>query len=96
MDESGPPRWPVVKLEGDLDLESFERMRILVVRALRPYDVGVTLDITEIDFFGSSGVHLIAWLFREGLSIRLVGANQMVRRVMEMTGLAEHPLLEFD
>jgi anti-anti-sigma factor len=82
----------VLRARGELDVHSVTPLMAHLdqwVSSAR----GVVLDLTEVEFFDSYGVHLVDALARrsaaEGAAFRLVAApGTMVRRVLEIVGLA--------
>lgn len=82
-----PVTWPVVRLAGDIDMDSIDRTKLIVRRAIRAFDAGVVLDLADVDFFGSEAVHMLVELLRDGVQVRVVRPSRLVERVVEMVGL---------
>jgi len=82
----------VVRLAGDLDLVSCERMRETVADNL--LGGPVILDLSELGFCDSSGLRALLDLHRRAVEhkaeLRLAGVRIEVRRVLEITGTLEY------
>jgi anti-anti-sigma factor len=82
----------VVRLAGDLDLGSCERMREAVADHL--LDGPVILDMSGLGFCDSSGLRALLDIHRRAVdhraSLRLAGVGMEVNRVLELTGTLEY------
>ena len=90
---------PVARLEGEVDLARVPELRAELVAAVEPSDRGLVLDLTGVDYVDSAGLHLLHDLARtlaaRGQGLRAVaGADDVVRRVLELVGLARTVPLE--
>nr|MBA3326959.1 STAS domain-containing protein [Solirubrobacterales bacterium] len=85
---------PVARLEGDVGLARVPELREALVAAVEPSDRGLALDLTDVDYIDSAGLHLLHDLGRtlvaRGQSLRVVaGAGCAVRRVLELVGMTQ-------
>jgi anti-sigma B factor antagonist len=93
---SGPVE---VHLGGELDLASVPGIEpaldaLLTDSADNPGDGPVVVDVAELEFLDSSGVAVLIRLANHLGPIRLVNANPVVRRVVEVLSLAPRLGLE--
>ncbi|HEU4566455.1 MAG TPA: STAS domain-containing protein [Marmoricola sp.] len=89
----------VVHLGGELDLASVPGIEpdldaMLTDTADNPGDGPVVVDVAELEFLDSSGVAVLIRLANHLGAIRLVNANPVVRRVVEVLSLAPRLGLE--
>lgn len=97
----GAPGALVVHLGGELDLASVPGIEpdldaLLTDSADNSGDGPVVVDVTELEFLDSSGVAVLIRLANHLGPIRLVNANPVVRRVVEVLSLAPRLGLEAD
>jgi len=82
----------VFVLEGDIDLESSRTLRADLLAALPSGDEKVVVDLARVGCMDSSGLAALvsAWkVVRERGSFRVAGANEVVHRVLTITGMEE-------
>lgn len=96
MAQRTPEGWPVVKLPTELDLSTIDEARMRVRQALRPSDVGVVLDMADVDFFGSEGVYLVCELLRDEILVRMISPSPLVVRVIQLVGLEDFDGFELE
>lgn len=89
----------VVHLGGELDLASVPGIEpdldaLLTDSAENPGEDAVVVDVAELEFLDSSGVAVLIRLANHLGPIRLVNANPVVRRVVEVLSLAPRLGLE--
>ena len=87
IDETGR----VVQVFGEVDLSTAPELE----QSLADLDgVAVTIDLAEVPFMDSSGLHVLVRAHRRvlehGGTFRLTGLQSSIRRVFEITGLDEH------
>lgn len=84
----------VITLHGDLDMANAARVRDLLVGVAGST---VVVDLANLEFLDSSGIAALLGartrILASGNEFQLRGARGIVRRVLEMTGLA-HLLVE--
>jgi anti-anti-sigma factor len=85
----------IVFVCGDIDLASGQAFRDALFTAQQ--DVSeVIVDLSDVAFMGSTGINALIGAYRrtpDGGCLRVVGAKSAVRRVLEITGLSELPVL---
>jgi anti-anti-sigma factor len=82
--------WQVV---GELDLGSAEVLRTAIVPN---GEVCLTLDLSELTFIDSSGLHALEKLAGTERMLVLRGPTANVRRVFEIVGLDQHPCISIE
>ncbi len=82
----------IVRVRGELDLDSGPRLRDFLAREMARHDVSFIVDLSRVTFIDSSGLHaLVASLRRAQLLNRpfslVLDAGGRVQRLLEVTGL---------
>jgi len=81
----------VVRIDGELDLQTVPNVRGNIVTALERGCVNIVLDLSNVSYADSSTFSLLVWLDRELVprngKLVLAGANGNVSRVLELSGL---------
>jgi anti-anti-sigma factor len=82
----------VVELVGELDVASTPAFEDYVM-ALRPVGAPLTLEVTQLTFVDSSGLRGLAVVRRAaiedtGSAVTLAGCSNMLRKLLELTGMA--------
>lgn len=89
----------VVYAQGDIDVETSRSMQAALADALQR-SACVIVDLGEVGFVDSSGLSALVWGHRgangAGGSLRVRGASPIVRRVLDITGLAPLFLIDAD
>jgi anti-sigma B factor antagonist len=80
---------PVIRLSGELDMVSVERVRPVVEGALTAEDDRLAFDVSELEFMDSSGIALLVSAARTARQVELRHPTPIVRRLIELTGLTE-------
>ena len=82
----------VVRARGELDLLSVPQLEAALEEA-REEGVEIALDLGELDFIDSTGVHLILRTWessrRDGWGLVITAASREVRRAFELVGLLD-------
>ncbi|MFT7840324.1 STAS domain-containing protein [Saccharothrix sp. BKS2] len=84
-------RWgvPVVGLVGEVDMVCEAPARAALVEQLDRRPAGLVLDLTAVDFFGSTGIRLLVEACgraeRHGTAIAVATSRRAVLRTLEMT-----------
>jgi anti-anti-sigma factor len=83
---------PVARLRGEVDLDRKLQLGATLVGAVRARDRGIVLDLSEVDYLDSAGVHLVhelsLTLAERGQALRVVAApGATVLRVLELVDL---------
>lgn len=80
-----------VKVTGDVDLLSRELLARSLADAVGQAESGVEVDMAGVAFLDSSGMSALLSGRRAaedaGLTFRIIAAGDLVRRVMELTGV---------
>lgn len=81
----------VVTLVGEIDLLFLARLQAVLLDELTAPARAVILDLTRVDFLAAGAVGVLAGAQRRAaarrIELHLVGAQRMVHRVFELTGL---------
>jgi anti-sigma B factor antagonist len=85
-DEDGHP---VVSIEGELDLSTTEVVWAAVHEVLVRQPGRVVFDLGRLAFMDSSGIALLVRVAQRVPDVELRNPSQIVRRLIELTGLAE-------
>jgi anti-sigma B factor antagonist len=85
---------PVIRVAGDLDIASVERLRTAVDAAMAERPERLTFDVSALRFMDSAGIAVMLVAARNVSSVRLHGPSPAVRRVVELTGLSEVLVVE--
>jgi anti-anti-sigma factor len=80
---------PVVELVGELDLSNVESLDDILAQVLEAHPARITLDVTGLRFMDSSGLALLLRTNVAVESLTLVHPSELIRRVIEGTGLTE-------
>jgi anti-sigma B factor antagonist len=81
-----------VKVSGELDLLTAPELEA-ALEPLRAQAIDIELDLSELEFIDSTGVHLVLQTYqasrRDGWDLVLKGATEEVRRAFELVGLLD-------
>jgi anti-sigma B factor antagonist len=80
---------PVIRLSGELDMVSLERVRPVVEEVLAAGNDRLAFDVGELAFMDSSGVALLVSATQKARQVELRHPTPIVRRLIELTGLTE-------
>ncbi len=80
---------PVIRLSGELDMVSVERVRSVVEGVLTADDDRLAFDVAGLRFMDSSGIALLVSAARQVRQVELRHPTPIVRRLIELTGLTE-------
>jgi anti-anti-sigma factor len=90
---SGPARYVVVTLSGEIDFNGHSRLRDELTQALATTRVALIVDLTEVGFCDSSGVNTFVRIARRarerGVSLVLAGMHGRVANVFVILGLGQ-------
>ena len=84
-----------LRISGAMDLDAVERVGGAIGEAIRePGTTTVVIDLSAVDFLDSSGIAMLLKGRLDadagGVAYRVTGAADMVRRVLELTGVWAH------
>jgi anti-sigma B factor antagonist len=80
---------PVISLSGELDLTNAERVRSVIGDTLSRETERLVFEMSGVEFMDSSGIALLASTVRKVKEVELRNPTFIVRRLVELTGLAE-------
>lgn len=84
-DEAGVP---VIKLVGEIDLSNVDSVRATIEATVSSAPERIIFDLSGLDFLDSSGIALLLFAAAKSESVELRNASEIVRRIIEVTGLA--------
>jgi anti-sigma B factor antagonist len=90
----GPQSGQVVAhVRGELDAAGNPLLQQTLLRALRQAERLLTIDLSEVTFFGSAGVTALVWVSQHpeaaGKHVRVVATSRIVTGPLELTGLLD-------
>jgi anti-sigma B factor antagonist len=84
---------PGIAVRGEVDINAVELLEAAVDAAIRDSAGAFVIDLSEVDFIDSSGLHVLlrarALLGREDRALAVVCPFGPVRRVFELSGTSE-------
>ena len=88
LDDQDGATMPVIRLTGDIDMLTSQRLRSSVADALEEHPGDeVVFDIAGVGFVDSSGLSVLINIAQRGRRVVLRHPTDTVRRVIETTGL---------
>jgi anti-sigma B factor antagonist len=92
LDVAGDPDRPLVVVGGELDLATAPALRDRLLAVIDDGAVGITLDLRDVSFVDSSGLGVLVGAHKRlreatGGSLTVVGPQDAVRKVFDITGL---------
>lgn len=85
-DEDGVP---VVTIQGELDLSTVETVRNALAPVMDNGHARVVFDLAGLEFMDSSGIALLLSVANHVPTVELRNASDIIRQVIEITGLTE-------
>ena len=79
----------VLKLSGEIDMANVDALRAEIEPALEPRPKRVIFDLGRLNFMDSSGIALLLQVAARAESVRVREPSVAVRRMIEVTGLAD-------
>jgi anti-sigma B factor antagonist len=80
---------PVVSLSGELDLTNVERVQSVIRDMLADGTERLVVEAGKLEFMDSSGIALLVSVAGKVREIELRSPSPIVRRLVDLTGLAE-------
>lgn len=80
---------PVVSLSGELDLTNVRRVESVLEDIVTTGTGRLVVEMSGLEFMDSSGLALLASVARKVPEVELRAPSLIVRRLIELTGLAE-------
>jgi anti-sigma B factor antagonist len=78
-----------IKLSGELDISNADTFRSEVEKVVAAKPSGLIFDLGELTFMDSSGIAVMVYAANNIDSIELHHPSEIIRRVVEATGLSE-------
>ena len=79
-----------IALSGELDMATAPALKDQLAASEQTDTKAIVLDLRDLSFIDSSGLHEIVWAFRRsemnGHRLMVIGANPLTRRMCEITG----------
>jgi anti-sigma B factor antagonist len=79
-----------IRLHGELDVATVRSISEAIEASLVDGPSRLVVDLKEVSFMDSSGIALLVELANRAESVQVCDPSANVRRVFEITGLAEH------
>ena len=86
LDPSGVP---VVELIGEIDLSNVDAVRASIEPTVERMPERIVFELAALDVLDSSGIALLLYVAAKIGSVEIRHPSEIVRRVVEVTGLAE-------
>ena len=86
--EGDPATWRI-RMRGQLDLASVTAVRACFEEVLRHHPRRIVVEVADLGFMDSTGIALLLEVAREVDSLELEHPSEIVRSVIEATGLTE-------
>ena len=80
---------PVIKLVGEIDLSNVDSIRATIEPTVSKAPERIVFDLSRLDFLDSSGIALLLFAAATCGSVQLRYPSDIVRRIIEVTGLAD-------
>jgi anti-anti-sigma factor len=80
---------PVISVAGDLDISNADALEATVASLTATRPVRLTFDLSALRFIDSAGIAVLLHASSSVSDVRLRSPSPAVRRVVELTGLAE-------
>ena len=80
---------PVITLGGDLDISSADAFRTVVEEVVSEDPQRIVFDVSHLAFMDSTGIAVMVYAANKVGDVELRHASNIVRRVVEATGLTE-------
>jgi anti-anti-sigma factor len=80
--------FPIIKLVGEIDLSNVESVRATIDATVSSAPERIVFDLSGLEFLDSSGIALLLSAAAKSGRVELRNASEIVRRVIEVTGLA--------
>jgi anti-sigma B factor antagonist len=79
----------VIELIGEIDLSNVDAVRATIESTVSSSHERIVFDLDRLDFLDSSGIALVLWAAAQARSVELRRPSDIVRRIIEVTGLSE-------
>jgi anti-sigma B factor antagonist len=78
-----------IELIGEIDLSNVDGVRSTIEPTVATKHDRVVFNLSRLDFLDSSGIALLLWAAANADSVQLLQPSEIVRRIIEVTGLSE-------
>ena len=79
----------VIELIGEIDLSNADAVRASLESTVSTSHDRIVFELARLDFLDSSGIALVLWAAAQARSVELRRPSDIVRRIIEVTGLSE-------
>jgi anti-sigma B factor antagonist len=93
VDVSDEHGTPVIRLSGELDLITVESVRAAMDAVLTGATERLVFEVGALEFMDSSGIALLVSASQQAGKVELRHPTLIVRRLIELTGLAERLIM---
>jgi anti-sigma B factor antagonist len=80
---------PIIKLTGEIDLSNADSVRAVIESTVSSAPERIVFDLSGLDFLDSSGIALLLYVAAKTGSVQVHNPSDIVRRVIEVTGLSD-------
>jgi anti-anti-sigma factor len=84
-----PDGTPVLRVSGQLDISNASTLEDALMKAAEAKSRTIVFDLAELEFMDSAGISVLVRARSEVGEVRLRNPSPIVRRLIEITGLAE-------
>jgi anti-anti-sigma factor len=84
-----PDGTPVLRVSGQLDISNASTLEDALMKAAEAKPRTIVFDLAELEFMDSAGISVLVRARSEVGEVRLRNPSPIVRRLIEITGLAE-------
>ena len=79
----------VIELVGEIDLSNADAVRASIDSTVSQPHERIVFELARLEFLDSSGIALLLWAAAQAQSVQLRQPSDIVRRIIEVTGLSE-------
>jgi anti-sigma B factor antagonist len=79
----------VIELVGEIDLSNADAVRASIDSTVSQAHERIVFELARLEFLDSSGIALLLWAAAQAQSVQLRQPSDIVRRIIEVTGLSE-------
>ncbi len=80
---------PVLRVSGQLDISNASALEDALVKVTAGHPSAIVFDLSALEFMDSAGISVLVRAHSEVGAVRLRNPSPIVRRVIEITGLAD-------
>lgn len=79
----------VIELIGEIDLSNADAVRAMIEPTVSQSPERIVFELGRLEFLDSSGIALLLWAAAQTESVQVRQPSDIVRRIIEVTGLSE-------